>query len=566
MWGSGAETGSTLLQDGPAARSDGLLTRYEDIPREFNIASHFLDRGDGRRTALLTDTGPVTYGELRTLANRVGNALLALGVRRGDRVLLALGDGVEFVAAWYGAQKIGAVTAEVYTYLQPKDYRYFADYAEPAVVVADAVTLDRLREAGVTNLLVVGVPEEDLRPGERHFATLVAAQPAEPVQAETTRDDVAIWKFTTGSTGAPKACVLPARSPLLSFEWYARGVLDIRPDDVVLPVPKLFFGYARDLTALFPFGVGAAGIVFPERSTADRIFELIAKYRPTILVNVPTMMSAMIAHPEAARQDLSSIRLCTSAGESLPEELHRRWLDTFGVEVVDGIGSSEAYHIYLSNRPGQARPGSLGRVVPGYRARVVDRNGRTLPDGETGLLEVTGETVALAYWQEPEKSAETFVGEHTVRSGDLFTRDAEGYFYYRGRADDMLKIGGIWVAPAEVENCLLGHPAVTECAVVGHRVDGLTRLRAYVVADGEVSAEELRAFAKSRIAPQKCPRDIRFVAELPHTGSGKLDRRALSDGDGRGDHEDRENPGDREDREAAVRSGAGRPERLAEVA
>ncbi|MGV9539050.1 benzoate-CoA ligase family protein [Streptosporangium sandarakinum] len=547
--------------------------RHDDAPR-FNVAERFLDRNPGERTALLTDAGPVTYGELRALAGRVGNALRALGVRRGDRVLLALGDGVEFVAAWYGAQRIGAVTAEVYTYLQPKDYRYFADYAEPAVVVADAVTLDRLRAAGVTNLLVVGVPEEDLRPGERHFATLVAAQPAEPVQAETTRDDVAIWKFTTGSTGAPKACVLPARSPLLSFEWYARGVLDIRPDDVVLPVPKLFFGYARDLTALFPFGVGAAGIVFPERSTADRIFELIAKYRPTILVNVPTMMSAMIAHPEAARQDLSSIRLCTSAGESLPEELHRRWLDTFGVEVVDGIGSSEAYHIYLSNRPGQSRPGSLGRVVPGYRARVVDRHGRTLPDGETGLLEVTGETVALAYWQEPEKSAETFVGEHTVRSGDLFTRDAEGYFYYRGRADDMLKIGGIWVAPAEVENCLLGHPAVTECAVVGNRVDGLTRLRAYVVADGEVSAEELRAFAKSRIAPQKCPRDIRFVAELPHTGSGKLDRRALSDGDGgdRGDHEDRGNPGDRENRKdregrgAAVRNGADRPERLAEVA
>ncbi|MGV9328268.1 benzoate-CoA ligase family protein [Streptosporangium sandarakinum] len=527
MRGSGAETGSTLLQDGPAARSDGLLTRYEDIPREFNIASHFLDRGDGRRTALITAAGPVTYGELRALANRAGHALRALGVRRGDRVLLALGDGVEFVAAWYGAQKIGAVTAEVYTYLQPKDYRYFADYAEPAVVVADAVTLDRLREAGVTNLLVTGVAPDALRAGEHCFETLLAAQPAELAAAPTTRDDVAMWRFTSGSTGTPKACVLAARSAALSFEWFARGVLDIRPDDVVLPVPKLFFGYANNMTALFPLGVGAAGIVFPERSTADRIFELIAEHRPTILVNVPTMMSAMVSHPEAARQDLSSIRVCISAGEALPVELHRRWLDTFGVEVIDGIGSSESFHGYVCNRPGGVRMGSLGQVVPGYRVRVVDRDGEPLPDGETGLLEVTGETVALEYWRSPEKSARTFVAPHTVRSGDLFTRDAEGYFHYKGRVDDLLRVGGKWVAPAEVENCLLGHPAVAECAVVGYQVDGLTLPRAFVVAAGEVTARELQDFVRARLAPHKYPRDVRFVDELPETASGKLNRLAL---------------------------------------
>jgi benzoate-CoA ligase family protein len=491
--------------------------RYEDIPHDFNIASYFVDRNEGSRTALITNSGPVTYGALAGLVNQVGNALLELGVRQGDRVLIAVNDGVEFVSAWYGAQKIGAVTAEVYTYLQVKDYKYFLDYVSPAVVLADGVTAGKLREAGARNLVVVG----------DSFEPLVSRQPATLDPAPTTRDDVAIWKFTTGSTGAPKACVLPARSPLLSFSWYARGVLDIRPTDVVLPVPKLFFGYARDLTALFPFGVGAAGIVFPQRSTPERIFELIAEHRPSILVNVPTMMSAMVAHPRASEQDLSSLRLCTSAGEALPAELHRRWTDTFGVEVVDGIGSSEAYHIYLSNRPGDARRGSLGQVVPGYRARVVDPGGAPVRDGEVGRLEVTGETVALEYFQAPDKTAETFPAPHTVLSGDLVIRDPDGFFHYQGRADDLLKVGGVWVAPAEIENCLIAHPAVVECAVVGYTVDGLTRPRAFVVSSTEVSARELQDFVRSRLAPHKYPRDVRFVAELPKTASGKLDRRTL---------------------------------------
>ena len=321
-----------------------------------------------------------------------------------------------------------------------------------------------------------------------------------------------------------------ASSPLLSFDSYARGVLDISRDDVVLPVPKLFFGYARDLAALFPFGVGGAGIAFADRSTPERIFELIARHRPTILVNVPTMISAMLAHPAAATADLRCLRLCTSAGEALPAELARRWLDTFGVDVVDGIGSSEAYHIYISTRPGRPRPGSLGQVVPGYTARVVGEDGTALPDGEVGVLEITGDTVALEYHDAPEKSAATFVGERTVRSGDLFVRDAEGWFYYRGRADDLLKVGGVWVAPSEIEHCLLTHPDVLECAVVGYTEQGLVRPRAYVVLrDGaSVSAAELQQLARSQLSPHKYPRDIRFVAALPRTANGKLDRRALS--------------------------------------
>jgi benzoate-CoA ligase family protein len=484
---------------------------YSDLPDSVNLASYFVDRNPPDRTALITSAGAVTYGELAARTNQMGNALLELGVRQGDRVLLALNDSVDFVAAWYGAQKIGAITAEVYTYLQEKDYQYFVDYVSPAVVLADAATAPKI---DAPNLAVV----------DESFG---CDQPTTLDAAPTTKDDVAIWKFTTGSTGAPKACVLPLRSPLLSFDWYARGVLDIQPDDVVLPVPKLFFGYARDLAALFPFGAGAAGIVFPERSTPEKMFELIAAHRPTILVNVPTMMSAMVTHPLASEQDFSSLRLCTSAGEALPAELHRRWMDTFGVEVIDGIGSSEAYHIYLSNRPGQARQGSLGQVVPGYTAEVVDLDGLPVPDGETGRLEITGETVALEYWQAPEKTAETFPRPHTVRSGDLVTRDADGFFYYQGRVDDLLKVGGVWVAPAEIENCLMAHPAVVECAVVGYQEDGLTRPRAFVVTESALTATEVQDFVRSRLAPHKYPRDVRFVDSLPKTASGKLDRRAL---------------------------------------
>jgi acyl-coenzyme A synthetase/AMP-(fatty) acid ligase len=300
---------------------------------------------------------------------------------------------------------------------------------------------------------------------------------------------------------------------------------------VVLPVPKLFFGYARDATTLFTFGVGATGVVFPERSTAARMFELIERHRPTIVVQVPTMMNAMLAEPDAGRRDLSSVRFCISSGEALPEELQRRFAERFGVEVLDGVGSSEAYHIYISNRPGSVRPGSAGQVVPGYEARIVDGDGHDCPDGEAGELWISGESAALMYWNDHEKSKRTFAGD-LIRTGDLFARDGDGYFWYRGRADDLLKVGGIWVAPLEIENCLLRHEAVAECAVVGYEQDGLVLPRAYVVPHpGEEPAGELAArlqeYVRSRLSPHKYPRDVRFVPELPKTATGKLDRRAL---------------------------------------
>ena len=504
---------------------------YEDIPRSFNVTSWFLDRnleeGRGDRVALVCGEETVTYAELAQLTNRVGHVLLELGVRTEDRVLLALSDGQAFVAAWYAALKIGAAVAEAYTFLQVKDYAYYVDYMRARVVVVDQNTLAKVEEAVAgmrfpPRLLVVG----------GSFDELVAQAPDELEPAATTKDDLAIWKFTTGSTGAPKAAVHPTHDPLVSFECYALGVVGYTQDDVVLPVPKLFFGYARDMTTLFSFGVGAAGIVFPERSTPERLFELIEQHRPTIMVNVPTTMAAMLEYPGAEDRDLSSLRLCISSGEALPDEIHRRWLEVYGVEVLEGIGSSELYHIYISNRPARVRLGSTGELVPGYEGRLLDGAGQPVPDGVPGELWASGESAALCYWSDHEKSKFTFHGD-TVRTGDLFERDRDGYYWYRGRADDLLKVAGIWIAPLELENCLLRHPAVAECAVVGYEEQGLVLPRAFVVLRGATESDELatelQEFVRAELSPHKYPRDIRFVAGLPKTASGKIDRRMLKD-------------------------------------
>ncbi|MER6949835.1 benzoate-CoA ligase family protein [Nonomuraea sp. NPDC000554] len=494
---------------------------------DYNLSRRFLDPAPGERTALITAAGPTTYAELRTLVNQVGNALRGLGVDKGDRVLISLRDGVTYLATWYAAQRIGAVTLDVCNFLSPDDYRHYVDYLEPSIVVTDGDALEALRSADVTGMAVFG-PHGGLRADEHDFEALVAAQPADLTATPMSADDQVMWKLTTGSTGRPKACRHLARSPWLSHLWFARGVLDMRPDDVVMPVPKLFSGWARDLVALYTMGVGATGLLYPERSTPERIFELAAQHRPTILVNVPTMMKSMLAHPDASKADLSSVRMCLSAGEQLPAELHRRWQDTFGVEVLDCVGSSESFNAVICNRPGRVRVGSLGQVIPHYEATVTDDEGNPLPDGEVGVLQVKGEPVAIDYWKAPEKTAKTFPAPSTLRTSDLFIRDADGYFFYQGRADDLLKVSGMWVAPTEIENCLATHPAVVTCAVIGYTTtDGLTSTRAFVVASKPVSPAELQEYVKARLTPHKYPRDIRFVDALPETPTGKIDRNTL---------------------------------------
>src|SRR6185503_6405704 len=350
--------------------------------------------------------------------------------------------------------------------------------------------------------------------------------------APTSRDDIAIWLFTSGSTGHPKAAVHLHHDLPFNTECYAKQVLGINKDDITLSVPKLFFGYATGTNMMFPFAVGGATALFPERSTAETMFEMIQKFRPTILTSVPTMINAMLQVEGASeRYDLSTLRLCLSAGEALPPELYRRWMEKVGVEILDGIGSAEMFHIYISNYPGEVVPGSLGRLVPGYEARIVDADGGDVPTGEAGTLWIKGESAAILYWQAHEKSKDVLRGDWVV-TGDHMRRDERGLFWYEGRTDDMLKVSGIFVSPYEVENCLLQHPRVAECAVIGYKDrDGLVKPKAYVVprdGDGDLAlARELQEFVKSRLAPFKYPRAVEFASVLPKNDRGKIDRRRL---------------------------------------
>jgi benzoate-CoA ligase family protein len=315
-------------------------------------------------------------------------------------------------------------------------------------------------------------------------------------------------------------------------ELFGKRVLGYRPSDRTLSVPKLYFGYATGCNLLFPFSVGGSSILFPERCTADALFEQIRRHRPTILINVPTMVNHMVTHERAAEQDLSCLRVATSAGEALPVELYERWKKAFGVELCDGLGTAEMWHIFLTNRPGDVRPGTLGKVVAGFDVKVCDDDGREVPDGEVGWLWVRGGSRAIGYWQQMEKTQQAFRGEWYV-SGDMLRRDADGYYTYCGRGDDMLKVAGKWLAPAEVENCLLRHPAVEECAVVGV-VDqnGLTKPHAYVLAREKRPdlAEELKAFVRDKLDAYKAPREVFVVDSLPRTHLGKIDRGKLRRG------------------------------------
>ena len=512
------------------------MTAPMAFPERFNMAWYYLDRnveeGRGDKRCLFWRDEAYTYREVQARANRFGNALRALGVEVEDRVLLVLPDCPEFAFAWFAAAKVGAVIAMVNPALPADDLAYYFQYTRAKVAVVDESTLDRidpLRDSlpFLRHLVVVGVD-----PG-RHvsFAESCAKGWDRLENADTHRDDPAIWLFTSGSTGKPKAAVHLQQDLPWNTERYAKGVMGIREDDLTVSVPKLFFGYATGTNLLFPFAVGAATALFSERSEPETLFDVIERLRPTILTSVPTMINGMLNHPGGRKRDLSSLRLCLSAGEALPEELYRRWIEAYGVEILDGIGSAEMFHIYISNYPGQVVPGSLGRLVPGYEARIVGPDGGDVPDGESGTLWVKGESAAVMYWQAHEKSREVLRGDWVV-TGDHMRRDEKGLFWYEGRTDDMLKVSGIFVSPYEVENCLLQHSRVAECAVIGYKDrDGLIKPKAYVVcregAGDETLARELQDFVKARLAPFKYPRSVEFARSLPKNDRGKIDRRKL---------------------------------------
>ncbi|MEA2204658.1 MAG: hypothetical protein QOE77_1434 [Blastocatellia bacterium] len=528
------------------------------FPERFNMADYFLyhnlEEGRGDKVCLYYEDQTYTYGDAARMSNRTGNALRELGVEVEDRVLLVMPDCPEFVWTWFGAARIGAVITMVNPLLPVDDYKYYLDYTRARVAVIHRSLIKTFTEAArdttfLRAVVVVGDDEAatDRSPfpgGEKSAVTgkarwvafneIVSAQPPICRAADTHRDDIAIWLFTSGSTGHPKGAVHLQHDLPYNTEVFAKATMGVNENDLTVSVPKLFFGYATGTNLLFPFAVGGATALFSERSTPEKLFEVIHRYRPTILTTVPTMINSMLNADNARQHDLSCLRFCYSAGEALPVELYHRWKEVFGVEICDGIGSAEMFHIYITNRPGDVRPGSLGRTVNGYEARIVDAAGKEVAVNEMGTLKIKGDSAALCYWNAHEKSKEVFAGDWCT-TGDQFHADSEGYYWYHGRTDDMLKVSGVFVAPAEIENCLLQHPAVLECAIIGAADgDGLIKPKAFVVLRqrAEVStndqlAQDLKDFVKSRLAPYKYPRSIDFVSSLPKNDRGKIDRKQL---------------------------------------
>jgi benzoate-CoA ligase len=493
-----------------------------------------LEAGHGGRTAIRYEGRDLTYAQLAASVGRAASALRQIGVRREDRVAILLHDRPEFVAAFLGAVRIGAVAVPLNTLLQPAETAELLRHCGAVALVAEGAIADRLRarRAELPDLrvaLTVGAPEA----GDAAFAEACAAAPAELPRAEGRPDDMCFWQYTSGTTGRPKGIVHRHRDLAFATERYGCHVIGMTEEDRSFSVARLFFSYGLGNSLAFPLRYGASAVLHPGRPDPRTVLDIVARERPTLFYAVPTAYAALLAAAEAepARADLSSVRLCVSAGEALPAPLFERWKARFGHEILDGIGSTEVGYIFVSNVPGQVRPGTSGRAVPGYEAKVADAQGHPLRAGEIGDLWVRGGSTFSEYWQDPERTRAT-IRDGWVVTGDKYSFDADGYFRYAGRADDMLKIGGIWVAPAVVEAAVCAHPAVLECAVVGRAdADGLIKPAAFVVRrpGASVTAEEIVTFVTERIARFNRPRWVHFLADLPKTSTGKVQRYKLRD-------------------------------------
>jgi benzoate-CoA ligase len=517
------------------SRADhGLSPPLLTIPRDYNAAHDLIERnleaGRAKKVAYIDDAGRYTYGELAERVNRCANALVHLGIAREERVLLCLLDTIDFPAALLGAIKAGVVPVAGNTLLTAKDYEYMLRDSRARALIVSAA------------LLPTFVPLLPALPHLRHvivsggdaglhqsLAKLMAAAGTSFEPADTTCDDACFWLYSSGSTGAPKGTVHAHSSPIQTAELYAKPILGIREDDVVFSAAKLFFAYGLGNALTFPLSVGATTVLMAERPTPPAVFARLRKHQPTIFYGVPTLFAALLANPELPARGELKLRVCASAGEALPADIGKRWTDRFGVEILDGLGSTEMLHIFLSNRPGRVRYGTTGTPVPGYELRILGDDGRPVPPGEVGELQINGPTAALGYWNNRDKTRGTFQGQWT-RSGDKYSIDANGDYVYSGRSDDMLKVGGIYVSPIEVEAALITHPAVLEAAVIGREdEEHLMKPVAYIVLKGGQQAsgtlaEELRAHVKSQLAPYKYPRWIEFIDELPKTATGKIQR------------------------------------------
>ncbi len=502
------------------------------IPRDYNAAYDLIERnlraGRGDKTAIIDDKGSYSYAELARRVDRAANALTTIGLAQEDRIMVCLHDSVDFPTVFLGAIKAGILPIATNTLLTSKDYDFMlGDSRAKALVVSEAlwpVFAPIVAKQKFLRRVIISGDQ-----GELLLKDLLAGAADQFESAPTTCDDPCFWLYSSGSTGTPKGTVHLHSHLIATAELYGRAILGIRDTDVVYSAAKLFFAYGLGNGLTFPMSVGATAILMAERPTPASAFERLKKHRPSIFYGVPTLYAAMLASPDLPKREELALRVCTSAGEALPADIGRRFSEHFGIEILDGIGSTEMLHIFLSNRPGDVRYGTTGKAVPGYELRLVGETGDAVAAGEIGELQIGGPTSALMYWNNREKTKNTFMGPWT-RSGDKYVVDADGYYAYCGRSDDMLKVSGIYVSPFEVEGALMTHPAVLEAAVVPHTdVDELVKPKAYVVLKQGIDAteklaEELKQHVKKTLAPYKYPRWIEFQEELPKTATGKIQR------------------------------------------
>ncbi|TXH66690.1 MAG: benzoate-CoA ligase family protein [Thiothrix sp.] len=508
----------------------------ENVPApegRFNFAQHLLDCNQQRtgKTAYIDDQGSLTYGELADNIKRMAGALIKAGVRREERVLLLVHDCNDWPIGFLGAMYAGIVPVAVNTLLTANDYHYMLSNSRAtAAIVSEALrpTLEAALAKGDhdVNTVFVSRASGDLPTGSIHLDQALQATEPLATAASTSADDPGFWLYSSGSTGNPKGTVHTHANPYWTAELYGKRLLGITEQDICFSAAKLFFAYGLGNALSFPLSVGATVVLMSERPTPDAVFKRWIDNKPTIFFGAPTGFAGMLAAANLPKKAEVALRLASSAGEALPADIGERFTKHFGVEIIDGIGSTEMLHIFLSNQPGKVRYGTTGWPVPGYEIQLRGEDGLPVPDGETGDLYIQGPSAALMYWNNRAKTRETFQGAWT-KSGDKYLRNPDGTYTYAGRSDDMLKVSGIYVSPFEVEATLIEHPAVLEAAVIGKQdSEGLTKTKAFVVLKegAETSAEDLKAFVKDKLAPYKYPRFIEFVKELPKTATGKIQR------------------------------------------
>jgi acetyl-CoA synthetase len=523
--------------DGEGAKEIGF-----SIPANYNASRILFDnlaKGHGDRVALTGPPGAVTYAQLCAEASRWGHGLVSLGLKRGDRVLMFLDDTPSYPAAFFGAVRAGFVPLLINTLTPPDLLQFYLSDSAATVAIADAEFSDRFDAVACkdtalhTLILVNGEARAHAVANGVNASSWLPNFPADLAEADTHRNEMAFWMYSSGSTGRPKGIVHLQHDMAYSDQAFARHLLKLTPDDICFSVPKMFFAYGFGNSITFPFSAGAATLLLPGQPKPAAIFDAVEKYRPSVFFGLPTLYTSLTKAEGAKERDFSSLRMALSAAEVLSAEVFNGWKALTGLEIIEGLGSTEVLHIYLSNRPEQKKLGAAGLRVPGYEIALKDSGGRDVGDNEEGILWVRGDSSTPLYWNRPDKSAETIREGGWIYTGDRFVRDADGFYFFRGRADDLIKISGQWVYPLEVELCLAEHPDVRECAVFAAELpDRRMTLKAVVVMNSRAfdeveTTKSLQDFVKAKLLPYKYPREVKFLDELPKTGTGKIDRQAL---------------------------------------